>query len=377
MVSGVLPGELVEVRLQKWKSKENIIEAELISVLEPSTYRIQPVCKYFQECSGCQLQHADISFQREWKRIVVENHLHDQNMSYVSVNPVLGTDMVYGYRSKITPSYIYPAGEKPASIGFFNNKTRRPIDITHCAVASDIVNARYAKYRIELLELNRPENTKKYQMRPLLLRESEKPHNHVEVNQKNLITQTVLGYEFQYCANDFFQINSSLLPMFFQYIMNQAIASYNSKKMKYLIDTYCGCGVFSIILSPHFQQVLGIDISYQSIQSADHNKSRNSITNVTFQHGDANEIFSSASLFPSDETVVIMDPSRKGSDNLFLQQLFQFSPAKIVYVACDVQTQIRDCQLILQNGYKIVDCQPFDMFPQTSHIENVLTMIRR
>jgi tRNA/tmRNA/rRNA uracil-C5-methylase (TrmA/RlmC/RlmD family) len=386
-VSAVLPGELVQIRVNQCLSKEKIIEADLLSVVERSKFRVESVCQYFNNCTGCQFQHADINFQREWKRNIVFNHFKNRNITHISVNPVIGTEKIYGYRSKITPTCVLPSKLKTSmmKIGFFNNKNRQAIDITHCSVASDLINTKYAQYRQELFRQYGTEKPNKKNLRPLLLRESDEPYNYIETNQTKTVTQTVLGYKFQFCANDFFQINSSLLPSFFEYIRQQAInipvslssngtSISNQKKFNYLIDTYCGCGVFSILLSPHFHKIVGIDISSQSIRFANINKSLNSIQNIAFQHGDANEIFSSAQSFPSDETVVIMDPSRKGSDLIFLHQLFQFSPAKVVYVACDVETQVRDCQLMIENGYEIVSCQPFDMFPQTVHIENVITL---
>ena len=80
--------------------------------------------------------------------------------------------------------------------------------------------------------------------------------------------------------------------------------------------------------------------------------------------------------FPRDQTVVILDPPRKGCDDVFLRQLFDFRPKKIVYVSCDPATQARDAQAICAAGYNITDITPFDLFPQTRHIENVMVFLR-
>jgi tRNA/tmRNA/rRNA uracil-C5-methylase (TrmA/RlmC/RlmD family) len=400
-IPSVLPGELVQIRIKKLDRNQRIIDAELISVIESSQSRVKPKCQYFESCSGCQLQHMEINAQREWKRNVVINYLLSKNISNVLVNPVLGTDQIYGYRSKITPTCVFTrrgaiggeiGGKRIKSIGYFNRFTHEAIDVKHCSVASDLINARFASFRDELIhhyetQLDDVDPSFKNNLRPLVLRESDEPHPYVEVDQTKFVSQTVLGYQFRFSANDFFQINSSLLPIFFQYISQQArspsvlSASTSSpsppRKYNYLIDTYCGCGVFSIILSPYFKEIVGIDIAVRSLRSAIKNKTLNSLTNVYFKQGGADGIFSTIHSFPSDETVVIMDPSRKGSDQAFLNQLFKFSPVKVVYVACDVETQVRDCELMIKNGYEIVDCQPFDMFPQTSHIENVITLERR
>ncbi|CAM9830070.1 unnamed protein product, partial [Sphacelaria rigidula] len=64
---------------------------------------------------------------------------------------------------------------------------------------------------------------------------------------------------------------------------------------------------------------------------------------------------------------------RKGCDDQFLEQLFKFRPTRLVYVSCDPSTQARDAKAIIASGYEAVDIQPFDLFPQTRHIENVIT----
>ena len=87
-------------------------------------------------------------------------------------------------------------------------------------------------------------------------------------------------------------------------------------------------------------------------------------------------IFSKVQDLPRDNTVIIIDPPRKGCDELFLTQLINFNPKKIVYVSCDPATQARDTTSIVAGGYQVRDITPFDLFPQTRHIENVITFIR-
>ena len=80
---------------------------------------------------------------------------------------------------------------------------------------------------------------------------------------------------------------------------------------------------------------------------------------------------------PPQSTCIVIDPPRKGCDEVFLKQLFEFGPCKVVYVSCDPATQARDAQAIVAAGYDIIDCTPFDLFPQTRHIENVITFLKR
>lgn len=108
------------------------------------------------------------------------------------------------------------------------------------------------------------------------------------------------------------------------------------------------------------------------------NAAANGIANAAFTAGDAAAIFAGldAATFAPADTVVVIDPPRKGCDALFLTQLFAFGPRAVVYVSCDPATQMRDLQQFLQAGYKLKAAQPFDLFPQTRHLECVLTLAR-
>ena len=126
----------------------------------------------------------------------------------------------------------------------------------------------------------------------------------------------------------------------------------------------------------HFQSVYGVEISSLSVDAAQNNAKRNYINHVKFVKGDAKTIFSKLKKVPPRETVVIVDPPRKGCDTSFMNQLLAFKPRKIVYISCEPTTQARDAKRIVQEGgYKITDVTPFDMFPQTRHIENVITFV--
>ena len=99
----------------------------------------------------------------------------------------------------------------------------------------------------------------------------------------------------------------------------------------------------------------------------------NGITNTTFLASSAEAIFGDIS-FPADETAVVIDPPRKGCNQEFLDQLFAFGPSKVVYVSCNPATQMRDLNEFLTAGYQLREVQPFDLFPQTRHLECVIVL---
>jgi tRNA/tmRNA/rRNA uracil-C5-methylase (TrmA/RlmC/RlmD family) len=118
-----------------------------------------------------------------------------------------------------------------------------------------------------------------------------------------------------------------------------------------------------------------VEISESSVRFAQQNAGANGIPNAVFQAGDAAAIFAGLE-FPPADTAVIIDPPRKGCDESFLHQLFAFGPRTVVYVSCDPATQMRDLAHFLAAGYKLTAVQPFDLFPQTRHLECVITLQR-
>ena len=142
-----------------------------------------------------------------------------------------------------------------------------------------------------------------------------------------------------------------------------------------MVDAYCGSGLFALAAAPAFDRVAGVEISESSIAFARENAAANGIANATFQAGDAAAIFAGLDFVAAD-TAVIIDPPRKGCDAGFLAQLLAFGPRAVVYVSCDPATQMRDLKGFLAAGYALTAVQPFDLFPQTRHLECVITLRR-
>ncbi|MCJ1484109.1 tRNA(m5U54)methyltransferase [Schaereria dolodes] len=196
-------------------------------------------------------------------------------------------------------------------------------------------------------------------------------------------TEYVDDYVFSNSAGAFFQNNNSILPIFTAYIRKNIlppVSSDNSDRPRYLIDAYCGSGLFTVTLSSLFSSSIGIDISPASILSAKLNAKQNNISNATFISADAPALFKEVA-YPPSETVIVIDPPRKGCDDAFLQQLLCFGPRRIVYVSCNVHTQARDVSILVEGRdrckYDIESIRGFDFFPQTGHVEGVAILNRQ
>lgn len=354
-----LPGELVKCRI--YRNHKNYSNADLVEVLEPSAERVPTVCSLFGTCGGCQYQHLAYDKQIAWKRRQVEELLLHMAKIEHPVLPVIASPMQYGYRSKITPHFHKPKDGAVAEIGFLRVGTRNSmVDVEQCPIAMPALNEQLTQVR----EAARGGSFKNGAT--LLMRATA---TGVLTRADAIAVEQVGAVKFEFQAGDFFQNNPFILPDFVTYAVEEAKAS----GALYLVDAYCGSGLFGISAAKEFQEVLGVELSETAVKKAAHNAEINGLTNCRFIAADAREIFAQVPHAGSD-TVVIIDPPRAGCSEEFLQQLFTFGPKRVVYISCNPATQMRDLVLFTAAGYRLNKVQPFDLFPQTKHLECVMTL---
>ena len=359
MVPFALPGESVRVRI--FRNHKNYSEADLIDILEPSPERVAPQCALFGKCGGCQYQHLNYAAQLEWKHNQVVELMQKLAGIEAPVAPTHPSPETYGYRSKLTPHFEKPR-ETAFPIGFLQYGRRSIIDVPECPIATPAINAALPEERARVRAPAKPYK----KGGTLLLRHTLEG---VVTDNNALVSERVGSIVYQFHAGDFFQNNPFILPEFVDYVVRKARATEAS----YLIDAYCGVGMFALAASASFEKVLGIEVNAQAVQWANGNAAINGCKNCEFIIGQAQSIFAKAD-FPGKETAVIIDPPRAGCDPDFLRQLIELHPVRIVYVSCDPATQARDLKLLIAGNYSVESIQPFDLFPQTRHIENVVTL---
>ncbi|MDZ4289867.1 MAG: class I SAM-dependent RNA methyltransferase [Prosthecobacter sp.] len=356
-----LPGELVRCRV--FRNYKNYSEADLVEVLEPSADRVPAPCPLFGQCGGCQYQQLAYEKQLLWKQRQVEELLRHMAQIEHPVLPVIPSPRQYGYRSKITPHFQKPKQGEIGAIGFLRAGTRNSmIDVPQCPIAMPQLNEQLTKVR-ERAKANQDA----YKNGATLLMRAAA--NGVLTRADELAIEQVGEVRFEFQAGDFFQNNPFILPAFVDY----AIAEARACGARFLVDAYCGSGLFGISAARHFEEVIGVEVSESAVRKAAHNAEINALANCRFIAADARHIFEQVS-HPGAETVVIVDPPRAGCSEEFLQQLFAFSPHRVVYISCNPATQMRDLALFTQAGYQLDKVQPFDLFPQTKHLECVMTI---
>jgi tRNA (uracil-5-)-methyltransferase len=422
------PSDIVKVKVVRHNEDEHFSLADFISVVKAGPLRddSRVNCKYFTTCSGCQFQMLDYSEQLKHKKTIVEKAYKNFSQLPPELVPVIqetmGSPIQYGYRTKLTPHFDGPPGhlskrdkmngerlyfDKPPNIGFMGKGLKRTLDIEDCPIGTDAVRMGMKRERLQVAK-----DLDKYKRgATILLREStlRVKNDDTKATQEipgTIKTSTDAFTEFKSCITDnngtsteyvddfiftntagaFFQNNNSILPSFTQYIRDHILPPNSSAAdppIKYLIDAYSGSGLFTITLSSLFTTSVGIDISAPSIVSARENAKLNNLSpsQCTFIAADAPELFKSVT-YPKDETVVVIDPPRKGCDESFLTQLLRFGPKRVVYVSCNVHTQARDVGVLvrgMENGgvrYDIESLRGFDFFPQTGHVEGVAVLSR-
>ncbi|KLO17542.1 S-adenosyl-L-methionine-dependent methyltransferase, partial [Schizopora paradoxa] len=404
-----LPGERIRARV--YRNVRLYSLADLVRVEEPNSSMrdmSRVGCKYFGECGGCQYQVLSYETQLDLKRsVVVRAYQLFSDLPQESVPEILPTapsPLQYGYRTKITPHFEAPIKgprrgknsmpnvetKVPDTVPIgFNMSGKRVLDIEECPIATPVINRALGPLRQGVIE-----NLHTYKKgASLLLRNSLQssgdPPTEEEIcvtDFKSQVRERVGDMLFEYSANSFFQNNNSILTSLVDYV-RKAIFTERSPKTQtptHLVDAYCGSGLFSIMLSPHFTKIAGIELSSDSIASATKNAELNNLPEgkVTFRAGDAAHIFQSVPDFPASETAVIIDPPRKGCDENFIDQLLGFRSTTVVYVSCNVHTQARDVGMLLRKSegdgrhgkYVLESVRGFDLFPQTSHVESVAVL---
>lgn len=355
-----LPGERVRARV--YRNDKSYSQADLLEVVDPSPGRVAPTCPLFGDCGGCQYQHMEYSRQLEWKtRQVAELLRHMADVEH-EVDPCHPSPRQWGYRSKITPHFQRPRNGEVGAIGF-RGLGNRIVDVAQCPIAMEEINTALPAIREGVHQ--RAATYKKGGT--LLLRATE---GRVETDHRKVVVERVGDLEFHFLAGDFFQNNPFVLADFTAHVAAEAAGD----GVRFLVDAYCGSGLFALTLARDFERVAGVEVSETSCQFARENAERNGIDNARFLTASAEEIFQGIE-FPGAESAVVIDPPRRGCTPEFLSQLCEFAPARVVYVSCDPATQVRDLKHLRTGGYELQRVRPFDLFPNTRHLECVMTLV--
>lgn len=182
------------------------------------------------------------------------------------------------------------------------------------------------------------------------------------------IKEKLCSLTFFMSPGSFFQVN----PMQTEKLYNTAMKLADLKGAANVIDAYCGTGTIGLIAAKNAANVIGVDLSQDSIKNAISNAKENGIKNARFYSGDAGDFMERMAEEGKRCDAVFMDPPRSGSTKQFMNSVLRLAPEKIIYISCNPETLARDLNYFTSKKYKVKKIQPVDMFPFTEHVECVV-----
>ena len=369
-VENALPGEIVEIKIIN--EKKHFYEAEVIRYIEKSNDRIESICPYYNECGGCNLLHISYKKQLEFKQNKLQNIIDKYLETNIKVNNIIKSDTEFNYRNKAT---FHVNGK----MGYFKNKTNDIVEIKNCALLDKRINDAIPYLNmLDLKSIN--EITCRVGNKLMIIIDSKKAiditpikdiadsiyiNNELIYKDKN-IHNSIGKYNYIISPDSFFQINNNACKKLYDKIKEE------TKDSKNILDLYCGTGSIGIYVSEN-KNILGIEINESAINDAKENKEINNINNIDFICGDSGKKSTKLNFNPD---TIIIDPPRSGLDSTTINNIISMNPNKIIYVSCDPMTFVRDLN-ILNKHYTINEITPFDMFPQTKHVESMCILERR
>ncbi|CAG9607192.1 23S rRNA (uracil(1939)-C(5))-methyltransferase RlmD [Pseudoneobacillus rhizosphaerae] len=418
-VPGALPGE--EVVVEATKIHPKFAEAKIKKIRKKSEHRVQPLCPVYDQCGGCQLQHLAYPQQLKEKRDIIIQSLERHTklpIDQINIRETIGMEDPWGYRNKNQFQVKQKDGKVLA--GLYGLNSHQLINIENCAVQHPKTNEATAKVKQILEELKIPiynEKTRNGIVRTIVTRvgvqtgelqvvlitnqkELPKQDQFIEAVQKRLpqvqsivqnvneqktslifgeetyglagedfIQETLGDLQFELSARTFFQLNPQQTIKLYNEVKKAAALTGKEK----VVDAYCGVGTIGLWLADQAAEVRGMDIIAESIDDAKKSAKRHGFTHTKYVPGKAEEVLPKWVKKGWHPDVVVVDPPRTGLDGQLLQTILQVKPSKIIYVSCNPSTLAKDLD-ILSKSYQVEYIQPVDMFPQTSHVEAVVSI---
>jgi 23S rRNA (uracil1939-C5)-methyltransferase len=415
-----VPGETIKARITEVKNK--YARARLLEVVKAHPDRADPLCPVYEACGGCQSQHLSYEAQLRHKRQQVEDAFtRIGGLTDVVIHPVIGMEKPWRYRNKAQVPFGQRGGRVVA--GFYASGTHEIIDMEACLIqhpANDRAVAKVKELVQELGILPYDEITHEGILRHVMVRTGfatgemmivlvtngeRLPHQKELVkrltaalpelkslvqNINNRRTNVILGREncllwgeevihdrigdvtFAISPHSFFQVNSIQTKVLYDQV--KKYADLTGKET--VVDAYCGIGTIALYLARKAAWVYGVEIVPEAIRDARRNALLNGMDHVHFETGAAEEVMPrwySQGIRPD---VVVVDPPRKGCDPALLDAVSRMEPDRLVYVSCNPATLARDAKILNEKGYRPLEVQPVDMFPQTGHVECVALFVR-
>ena len=412
-VAGPLPGERARVRIVQVKPKYAV--GEVVGYETQSEMRVKPFCGVFGVCGGCQVQHLSYPAQLAWKEQIVRSALRRiGGFTDVVVQRAVGMTHPRNYRNKMALVVDHSAGQ--TSFGFYQARSHALVRIDSCPVvlpqldaaigglydaarapdARDaFVGAKHAIVRAgaasqqAVLSLTTERQSPAIKDRAAAIARRVRGvvgiSNSFEPRTANAVLgrkmvyvwgqremeETIEGVRYRVSPASFFQVNSEMVGRIFRFL------APGVKPGRTIVDLYCGAGTFAIFFAARGAHVVGIEENPAAVREARENAALNAVEGrVSFVEGrvEGAVVNAEGGEALANAEIVFLDPPRKGSDVATLDAIASVPVPNVWYLSCNPATLARDLAYLAKRGYKLGVVQPFDMFPQTGHVETLATL---
>jgi 23S rRNA (uracil1939-C5)-methyltransferase len=376
-----MPGERVRARLIE--DKRNFARALLLEVLKPAAERIQPRCPHFAVCGGCHYQHMDYAEQLKVKAAIVREQLvRLGGMPNPPMRPIVGSPQEWNYRNTVQFHQ-----DRQGRLGFQAADGRGVVAVRECHLPEPDLNQLWPQLDLDFVpglerislrvgadgdflmalegeELASPE-----------LSVEELPVSVVQLSEEGAtvlagdeaVYLEVLGRSFRVSAGSFFQVNTAMAAQMVEHVL----ALLDPQLGQIALDLYCGVGLFSAFLAARVAELIAVEVAPSAC--ADFVVNLDEFENIALYEGLAEQILPA---LQRKVDIAVVDPPRAGLERAALDALIALQPATLVYVSCDPATLARDLKRLLASGYTVEQVTPFDLFPQTYHVETIVLLRR-
>lgn len=414
-----VPGDRLNIEIISLKKTYG--RALIVNVIVPGEERVDSEKVTFEEFHGCDFAHLKYGAQLKYKQIMVDDVINRiGKISNLKSLEIISADNEYNYRNKVIEPFATLNGK--IITGFFRKKSHEIFEVEENFLNSKLGNKIITRLKQILNEETENKKINVYDeqlhrgiLRHVMVRTNSNseamvvliikssPENkdiqevltklkndipeiksvYISVNKEKTnfalgrenhhflgdktLKETLFGIQFNISPTSFFQINLEQTKKLY----SVAFDLCKNLENKVMVDAYSGTGTIGMILSKKAKKVYCIEISESATEDAKITAKENNITNIEFINGAVDKKLGELINKKIKIDGIVLDPPRKGVEELALKGIASLGVQEIVYISCNPSTLARDTEILGTLGYKLQSIQPVDMFPQTSHVECV------
>lgn len=430
-----LPGERVRIRIVN--VKKNYAYGKLVDVITPADERAREECPVYTKCGGCQLQHMKYKDQLAFKTVIVRDTFKKVANITFPISQTLKSEYKYAYRNKLQLPIGVDKKNNTPLVGFYANNSHRIVGINSCPLHPEwneklisVVKKFMAKYLIMgyneedgtgtvrhivarqvgkilqiIIVINGDRLLHSDELVKMLCEAFANPSVFININTENtnvilgekyirlageaVLTHMDMGHMVVVSPESFMQVNDYVKSK----IYNKAVEIADITENDIVVDAYCGIGILTAMFAERAKYAYGIEIVPSAIDNANYMVRQNMLSHkLSFIKGDCREeldtMLRNAKRLTSGNIILVLDPPRKGVEKEIIDTILKQQPSKIIYISCNPATLARDVGMLTGSInidayrtdaplYELTYVQPYDMFPQTKHVETLVCLNRK